>query len=67
MPGEKDIIQHRIKLTNNTRIRCKPYPLPYAIKEELWNEVDSMLDMGVVKPLTSPFESLIIVKKKDVC
>ena len=28
MPGETDVIQHKVKLTDDTPIRCKPYPLP---------------------------------------
>ena len=51
MPGETDVIQHQIKLTDDTPIRCKPYPLPYAMREEL----DTMLEMGVVRPSTSPY------------
>ena len=66
MPGETNVIQHRVKLTNDTPICCKPYPLPYAMREELGNEVDSMLEMGVVRPSTSPYASpIIMVKKKD--
>ena len=49
MPGETDVIQHQIKLTDDTPIRCKPYPLPYAMREELRNEADVMLEMGVVR------------------
>ena len=26
MPGETDMIQHRVKLKDNTQIRCKSYP-----------------------------------------
>ena len=48
-PGETDVIQHRVKLTDDTSILCKPYPLPHAMREELRNEVDSMLEM-VVRP-----------------
>ena len=33
MPEEIDVIQHLIKLTDDTPIRCKPYPLPYAMRE----------------------------------
>ena len=47
MPGETDVIQQQIKLTDDMPIRCKPHPLPYAIREELKNKVDSMLQMGV--------------------
>ena len=66
MPGETDVIQHRVKLTDDTPIHRKPYPLPYAMREELQNEVDIMLEMGVVRPSTSPHTSpIIMVKKKD--
>ena len=40
MPGETDVIQHQISLTDDTPIRRKLYPLPYAMREELRNEVD---------------------------
>ena len=63
------MIQHRVKLTDDTLKRCKPYPLPYAMREELRNEVDSMLELGVVRSSTSPCtSSVVMVKKKDgVC
>ena len=68
MPGDTDVIQHQIRLTDDTPIRCKPYPLLYAMREELRNEVDTMLEMGVVRPSTSPCRPLspiVMVKKKD--
>ena len=40
------------KMGDDTTIHCKPYPLPYAMSEELRNEVDSMLEMGIVRPST---------------
>ena len=62
MPGETDVIEHRVKLTDDKPIRCKPYPLPHAMRKELRNEVDSML----VRPSTSPYASpIVMVKKKD--
>ena len=62
MPGETDVNQHQIKLTDNMPIRCRPYPLPYAMREELRNDVQ----MGVVRPSTSPYASpIVMVKKKD--
>ena len=62
MPRKTDVIQHRVKLTDDTPIGCKPYPLPYAMREELRNEVDSMLEMGGVRPCVSP---IAMVEKKD--
>ena len=66
MTGETNVIQHRVKLTADTPIHGKPNPLPYAMREELQNEVDSMLEMGVVRPSTSAYASpVVMVKKKD--
>ena len=31
-PGKTEVIQHQIELTDDTPIRCKPYPLPYAMR-----------------------------------
>ena len=67
MPGETDVIQRRVKLTDDTPIRCKPYPLLYAMREELRNEVDSMLEMEVVRPSTLPYASPIVMVKKKPC
>ena len=63
-----NVIQHKVKLTDVTPIRCKLYPLPYAMREELRNEVDSMLEMVVVRPSMSPYASpIVMVTKKDGC
>ena len=43
------MIQHRVKLAEETNM-CKPYFLPYAMREELRNEVE----VGVVRLSTSP-------------
>ena len=60
MPRETDVIQHRVELTDDTPIRCKTYPLRHAMREELTNEVGSMLEMGVVRPSTSTYASPIV-------
>ena len=62
MARETGVIQDREKLKDNTTIRCKPYPLRYAKREELRNEVDSMLEVGEMRPSASP---IVMVKKKD--
>ena len=63
MPRETNVIQHRVKLRDDTPIHCKPYHLSYAMREELRNEVDSMLEMGVVSPSKSPYVSPIVLFK----
>ena len=39
VPGKSNVIQHQITLTDSATIRSKPYPLPYAIRENLKTEI----------------------------
>ena len=66
VPGKSNVIQHQITLTDSTSIRSKPYPLPYAIRENLKTEIQEMLDLGIIRTSTSPYAApIVIVKKKD--
>ena len=35
IPGKASVIKHKIDLTDDRPIRCKPYPLPYAKRGEI--------------------------------
>ena len=60
------MIQYKVKLTDDSPMQCKPYPLAYVLREELQNDANSMLEMGVAKPATSPYVSpIVMVKNKD--
>ena len=60
------MIEHKIELTDNNPVRSQPYPLPYALREDLKREIQDMLSLGIIRESNSPFASLIvIVKKKD--
>jgi len=66
LPGITDIAEHRIQLTDNNPIRCKPYPIPYALRDVVKSEIDEMCQLGIIEPSESPYSSpLLIVKKKD--
>ena len=67
MPGRASKIEHRINLIDEEPVRLKPYPLPYALRQELKDEIKEMLDMGVIRKSLSPHASpVVIAKKKDV-
>ena len=60
--GKPNLIEHRVELTENEPIRSKPYPLPYAIREE----IREMTSLGIIQESSSPYASpVVIVKKKD--
>ena len=66
IPGEASVIEHKIDLTDDRPIRCKPYPLLYAKRGEIRKELKNMMDTGIVKESSSPYASpLVVVKKKD--
>ena len=65
-PGTTDLGEHQIELTTADPIRTKPYVMPYSERKEVEEEVQNMLEMGVIGPLSSPYNSpIVIVKKKD--
>ena len=57
IPGNTDIIEHKIKLTDNNPVRSRPYPLPYALRENLKREIQDMLSLGIIRESNSPFAS----------
>ena len=66
VPGRTSKIEHKINLVDEKPVYLKPYPLPYALRQELKDEIREMLDMGVIRKSSSPYASpVVIVKKKD--
>ncbi|XP_043212021.1 uncharacterized protein LOC122376289 [Amphibalanus amphitrite] len=65
-PGRTKLIEHRIEVTSPQPIRCKPYPLPYSMRESLREDIRNMLDMGVIRQSRSPYAApVVLVRKKD--
>ncbi|XP_077987486.1 uncharacterized protein LOC144442090 [Glandiceps talaboti] len=66
IPGQSKLGEHDIKLTTNDPVKSRPYPLPFAMRDTIKHEVESMLHIGVIEPSFSPYASpIVIVKKKD--
>ena len=65
-PGTMNLVQHHINLTSSEPVRCKPYPVPYSMRESLKKDIDCMMKMGVIRESNSPYASpVVVVKKKD--
>ena len=66
VPGRTDIITHSIELTSNEHVRSRPYSVPQSLRETIKDEVEMMMNMGVIENSTSPYASpVVIVKKKN--
>lgn len=66
VPKRSNVGEHQIHLTTNDPVYQKPYPLPFALREALSQEIDVMLRLQVIEPSTSPYASpVVMVKKPD--
>ena len=61
IPGKTNMIERKIELTDNNPVRSRPYPLPYAMRENLEKEIKDMLSLGIMRESDSPFASLIVI------
>ena len=66
VPGNSTLAEHHLDLTSEEPVRSKPYPVPYNVRESLKEDIQSMLEMGVIRESTSPYASpVVVVRKKD--
>ena len=65
IPGKTHAIQHKINLTSDAVIRKKPFPVPASMKKAVENEVEKMLDMGIIEPSDSPYCSPVVLVNKS--
>ena len=54
IPGKARVIEHKIDLTDDRLIRCKPYPLPYAKRGEIREEIKNMMDTEIKREQARP-------------
>ncbi|XP_060553668.1 uncharacterized protein LOC132714768 [Ruditapes philippinarum] len=65
-PGFTNLAKHDIKLTTDEPIRAKAYPVPFATRQTVIEEVKRMLQLGVIEPSESEYcSNVVIVKKRD--
>ena len=66
VPKVTNLGQHKILLTSNIPVKQRAYPIPYALRDEVDKEIDSMLRGGIIEPCDSAYASpLVVVRKPD--
>lgn len=64
--GRTGIEQHKIDTGASRPIKQAPRRLPLHLKEKAEEEVEKMLEKGVIEPSSSPWSSpVVLVRKKD--
>ena len=58
------MLDHDIKLTTDTPVRVKQYPLPFRMLETVGDELRSMIDLGIVERSDSPYCSPVDRKEE---
>ncbi|GFO42449.1 Zinc finger protein [Plakobranchus ocellatus] len=65
-PDTASTEEHCIELTSSIPVRQRPYPVPYAMRQTLGDELREMEDLGIIRKSSSPYASpVVVVKKKD--
>ena len=66
IPGKTNLTECAIDLIDDVPFRVKPYPVPFAIREEMRSEVSKMLELDIIEPSKSEYcSSPVIVRKGD--
>ena len=60
-------VEHSIELEIGTQpIKIQPYRHPKRIRDEIEEAIKELLELGLIRPSSSPFaSSVVMVKKKD--
>ena len=59
---------HEIRTGDALPVKKNPYPVPYALREEMKNQLDEMMRKGVITPCASPWAApvtLVLKKSAD--
>ena len=66
-PGRISEQEFSLKLLNDKPVYCRPYPLPFAKREVIREEIRALLALGVIEPAESAYSApVVLVAKKDV-
>ncbi|GFR75371.1 zinc finger protein [Elysia marginata] len=67
-PSTVSTEEHRIELTSSTPERQRPYPVPYAMRQTLRDELRKIENLEIIRKSSSLYSSpVVVVRKKDGC
>ena len=70
LPGDKlgarNVVKHKIKTNNEEPIHTKQYRYPHIHKDEIRRQTDELLELGIIKPSISPYNSPLWIGPKKL-
>ena len=64
--GKTDLVTHKIDTGDSQPIKQAPRRLPFSKRQESEQEIQNMLNRGIIEPSSSPWSSpIVLVRKKD--
>lgn len=64
VPGKTTVITHKLVTTTEAPIRQRAYRTPQALKSKVQDEIDNMLNLGVIEEINSAYASPIVAVNK---
>lgn len=65
-PGKVKDYQCQLNIREGAKFNRKSYPIPYKLRGQVQEEIEKMVDEGIIEPSTSEHTSpLVVVSKKD--
>ncbi|XP_064479202.1 uncharacterized protein LOC135392418 [Ornithodoros turicata] len=64
VPGRTDLVECDLQLMAQDPVNTRQYPLPFAVRNAVHDEVRDMLRMGIIEESNSPYNSPVLVVKK---
>ena len=65
IPGLTKTLEHEIILESATPVRGKCYPVPVHLQKYQREEVDKLLNLGIIQPSTSPYCFPVVMVRKS--
>lgn len=66
IPHKTNLAECEIRVEDDTPVRTRQFPVPFAHKDIIRKEVEDMLKLGVIEPAQSPYSSpVVLVRKRD--
>lgn len=66
VPGHISGVNYKIEVNDTEPITSRPYKIPFHLKEEVKQELDKWMDLGIIRKSTSAWTSpMVVVRNSD--